>query len=188
MISRDGPAPSIDRTWIRTFTGRQFWPLAPRAKDVSILDIAHSLAINNRYTGHTRVPFSVAQHCCLVSDILPQPLKLCGLMHDGSEGYLADIATPVKIQLSEYGPAEERLMHVLAEVFEFEWPMPPEVKEADRRLLVTEQRDLMSYVHPPFAHIIPLPKRITAWGWRKSEREFLKRFNQLIANNGHTNY
>lgn len=179
---------SSDRTWIRTFTKRQFWPLAPRAEDVDIYDIAHSAACMNRYTGHTYMPYSVAQHACHVSDHLPEHLKYDGLMHDASEAYLVDVSTPVKRQLKEYGPAEERLMHVLAKVFGFNWPMLPEVKRMDTILLITEQRDLMEYINPDFPHLQPLQRIIKPWGWRKSEREFLKRFHQLNPNIGHTNY
>lgn len=168
--------------FIRTFTGRPFWPLAPRAEDLDIRDVAHALACSNRYTGHTYVPYSIAQHCCHVSDLLPGPLKLCGLLHDASEAYLVDLPTPVKRQLPEYGPAEERLMEIIAVVFGFPWPMPPEVKLQDTRLLITEQRDQMGYINPGFPDLQPLEKKIIPWGWRKAEREFLKRFYQLRPN------
>src|SRR5574342_1090607 len=81
---------------IITYTGRLFWPLSPRLEDINILDICHALSNQTRFTGHTREFYSVAQHSCLVSDLLPEKFKLDGLLHDASEAYLMDLARPVK--------------------------------------------------------------------------------------------
>lgn len=133
----------------------------------------------NRYTGHTCAPYSVAQHVCHVADILPDCLKWDGLNHDDSEYVLTDVSTPVKRQLKEYSPAEDRIMRLLAKELHFNWPMHPYVKVADVILLKTEQRDLMGYLNPDYPDIQPLRIKIRPWGWRKAEREFLKRFNLL---------
>ena len=39
--------------FIETYTGRAFWPLSPKPEDVSIIDIAHSLSNQCRYSGAT---------------------------------------------------------------------------------------------------------------------------------------
>jgi len=39
--------------WMQTYTGRRFWPLDPRESEVHIEDIAHSLAMQCRYAGHS---------------------------------------------------------------------------------------------------------------------------------------
>ena len=73
--------------------------------DVNIVDIAHSLAMQCRFTGHTKVFYSVAQHSVLVSKLLERrgcdhATVLWGLMHDAAEAYLVgDVATPVKKSL-----------------------------------------------------------------------------------------
>lgn len=70
-----------------TYTGRQFWPLDPRAEDIDIRDVAHHLSLICRFNGAGRAFYSLAQHSCLVADTLDAPLKLWGLLHDAAEAY-----------------------------------------------------------------------------------------------------
>lgn len=80
--------------WILTSTGRQFWPLQPRADEICIEDIAHHLSMQCRFTGATRFHYSVAQHSVLVSQLAPDGENpLWGLLHDAAEAYLVDVAT-----------------------------------------------------------------------------------------------
>ena len=48
---------------LATYTRKVFDLLNPKPEMVCIEDIAHSLAYQCRYTGHTRQFYSVAQHC-----------------------------------------------------------------------------------------------------------------------------
>jgi hypothetical protein len=58
---------------------------------------------------------------------------------------------------------------------------PPSVKRADKQLLYTEARDLMSPLHPDWVNAVdPLPWKIEAWDQKKSKAEFLKRFYELF--------
>ena len=41
-------------TFIETYTGRAFWPLHPTAAELSVIDIAHALSNQCRYTGHVQ--------------------------------------------------------------------------------------------------------------------------------------
>lgn len=133
---------TADTAYIETYTGRKFYPLAPRGEDINILDIAHALSNVCRYTGHIRTFYSVAEHCLNVAAVLPDRFKLEGLLHDASEAYIADIAGPIKPFLPDYMAAEKRLEAVLRERFGLPAEMSPEVHEADMRMLVTEARDL----------------------------------------------
>ena len=56
----------------KTFTGRYTWPLDPKAEDINLVDVAHSLAIINRYNGHTCAPYSVADHAVRVSHLVEE--------------------------------------------------------------------------------------------------------------------
>ena len=77
----------------------------PRAfrERVQALDIASALAKINRFNGHTRRPYSVAEHSLHVVTIMerdfgveaPLPL-LCGLLHDAHEAYIGDLTTPTQ--------------------------------------------------------------------------------------------
>lgn len=88
--------------YIRTFTGRQFWPLDPRPELVDIRDIAHALSCIGRFNGHARQFYSVAEHCCYMHDLFSpdfgyQPIvERLALLHDGAEAYLCDMVAPVK--------------------------------------------------------------------------------------------
>ncbi len=97
--------------WIQTYSGRQFWPLEPRAEDVAVEDIAHALSLLCRYGGHSSRFYSVAEHCVLVS----HKCGLHGLLHDAAEAYLLDIPRPVKALMPEYKWAEERVIVAIYE-------------------------------------------------------------------------
>lgn len=166
--------------WIQTFTGKQFFPLAPRPDDLDIRDIAHSLAMQCRFNGHCTQFYSVAQHSVLVSRILPVDLALWGLLHDAAEAYLSDLPRPVKMQMPSFVQAEEQLLEIIAARYGLQCPMPQPVKEADDILLATELRDLMAPVpHPWRIEARPLAERIEPVAWNRAESLFLARFAEL---------
>jgi uncharacterized protein len=179
--------------WIMTATGRVFYPLEPRAEDVCIDDIAHALAGVNRFNGHTRVPYSVAQHSVLVSQQLYDhglDLELIGLLHDASEAYLGDVPRPLKVTeaFEPYRQAEERLQALIYQVFGVEVvaahpSVTALVKHVDRRMLRTEQAALM----PPAApgenrrDTLPYTVAIDPWSAREARGRFLTRFHWIRA-------
>jgi 5'-deoxynucleotidase YfbR-like HD superfamily hydrolase len=173
--------------WMPMFSGKRFWPEHPMAKDIDIRDIAHSLARINRYNGHTKESFSVAQHSVLVSRLLPQAYRLFGLLHDAGESYLGDCITPVKKLFREfYEPLEENVMAAVAERFGFESTFHNQnaryqVKRADIVLLATEVRDLTTngFITQPVTEL-PMDEPIAeCWPAEAAERLFLNEFNDL---------
>ncbi|MBI4701274.1 MAG: phosphohydrolase [Deltaproteobacteria bacterium] len=167
-------------SWIQTFTGKQFFPLDARRADIDERDVAHALSLQCRFNGHCRAFYSVAEHSVRVSQILPDPLALWGLMHDAAEAYLTDLPRPLKEQLPWFRQLEERLLGLIAERFELGWPMPEEVAQADDRLLATEARDLMAPAPAPWGlRAEPLAEQIQPWSPRRAERRFLARFARL---------
>lgn len=131
--------------WIQTYLGKQFWPLDPQHEDIEIVDIAHALSNLCRYGGHTNWFYSVAQHCVLVSEVVPPEFALYGLLHDASEAYLIDVPRPIKHAegMETYRKAEAWLETVIYERFGLDFIVPGCIKIADNQLLRTEQRDLM---------------------------------------------
>lgn len=129
--------------WIQTYSGRQFWPLAPRAEDLDIADIAHALANIPHWNGHTSAFYSVAQHSLHVSFLCPPELALWGLLHDASEAYIGDMSRPLKLAIPYFQRIEQGIQYVIAERFGLVWPEPAAVKAADNRSLATEARDLL---------------------------------------------
>ncbi len=167
-------------SWIETYTGRRFWPLAPDSTEIDIRDIAHSLSLLCRFNGHCREFYSVAEHSCRVSAIVPREHALWGLLHDAAEAYISDLPRPLKEQMPAFNRYEDRLLAVIMERFGLDMPMPPEVKRADDILLSTELRDLMQPMKntapPPLE---PLAERITPIPPRHAEDLFLERFRYL---------
>jgi 5'-nucleotidase len=178
MMNRNGD-------WMQTFTGRQFWPLDPRAEEVCIEDIAHALSNQCRYAGHCNEFYSVAQHSVLVSEVCCAEDALWGLLHDAAEAYLVDLPRPIK-RFSEIGThykkAENALIAVVCERFGLPLAEPASVKTADNIMLITEKRDLMSKSPEEWIEertSKPLPGVITPWSPSMAKAEFLRRFEEL---------
>ena len=168
--------------WIQTFTGRKFRPLDPKQEDFDIKDIAHALSLLCRFNGHCLRFYSVAEHSVRVSRILPDELKLWGLLHDAGEAYTTDLPRPVKGQIPQFRMIEDRVLEVACQRFGLSWPMPPAVKEADNRLLATESRDLMA-PHPDDWGLVdpPLPEKIDPITIpAEAEILFLSEFETLV--------
>ena len=173
-----------DTAWIETFTGRKFHILNPVAAEVHIEDIAHALSLITRFTGHTRVFYSVADHSLRVSRACDPIFALDALLHDGSEAFLSDLNSPLKhsSDMSRYRIAEKRVQLAIAERFGLSLKEPENVKLVDRRMLVTEKRDLMSGNGPAweyFTDVLPFPETVVPLSAQEAEREFLRRFRAL---------
>ena len=173
--------------WMPTYSGKRFWPEDPRPEDIDIRDIAHALSLLNRFNGHTRVAYCVAQHVLLVESLLPPPLKPLAFHHDSGEAYLGDVITPLKRLFRPfYEPLERRVMEAIATRYGFS--MPPdflqEVKRADLIVLATEVRDLTTtrVTNPRIncRHEPPLRERIVPWPAEVAEERFLARFHELF--------
>ena len=90
---------------------------------VRLGDIAHALALVNRYGGHSTEPYSVAEHSVLVMlcvrDYLERldtpadeqlPILRAALLHDAGEAYTGDIPTPLKRQIDAHAGGELKRM------------------------------------------------------------------------------
>ncbi|HYD90915.1 MAG TPA: hypothetical protein VEA37_05425 [Flavobacterium sp.] len=86
---------------ITTFSGKVVNLFNPDPKDILLEDIAHGLAHNCRWNGHTKTFFSVAEHSVKVARALPENKQLIGLFHDAEEAYWGDIVSPLKALLPE---------------------------------------------------------------------------------------
>lgn len=175
--------------WIQTYTGRQVFPLAPRPDDIVIEDIAHALALQVRFAGHTRAPYSIAQHAVHVSQLVPPADALWGLLHDASEAYLVDVPRLLKRMpvFAGYRACEALLQRVIYHRFGLVGDEPPSVKEADVRMLVAEAQDLLGDLHADWPVEIRERRarrpsfRVTPWSAVEAERAFLARFAALAG-------
>lgn len=119
----------------------------------SITVLAHALACQSRWTGHTSldgapVAYSIAQHCCLVADHLPEDLKLAGLCHDLPEAIFHDLSRRLRDLFStffpEYEAAQRNWEALVGEKFGIEAGLFDDamVREADDRMAATEAAQL----------------------------------------------
>lgn len=142
------PSPAVrGDSWMQTYSGKKVWIGAPRPEDIEFDDIAHHLSMICRFGGACRRFYSVAEHCILVSKLVPRHLALPALFHDSPEAYLGDVIRPVKCHLSEYKALELRFAAVIAESLKIPEVASPceEVGLADWMALYHESVDLL---HP----------------------------------------
>lgn len=169
--------------WIQTYTGKKFFPLSPNIEDIDILDIAHALSMQCRYTGHCREFYSTAQHSVLVSYLCDAVDAPHGLLHDGSETYLIDVPSPLKRtpEFGFYRKSEHKLQSMIYKKFGLAEQEPASVKRADILMLATEAADLLSPIHPEWKMPAnPLPMKIKPLSPIEAEALFLARFNELV--------
>lgn len=145
-------------SWILTSVGREHYlsgPSANRPDNVpGLREIAHSLAQINRFTGHCKRPYSVAEHSLLVATLArdqgARPLVvLAALLHDAHECIVGDVASPIKAELGEVwhafeGRQQKRLQdhYGIATVSQL---YAKQIKHWDLVALATERACLMTW-------------------------------------------
>jgi hypothetical protein len=151
------------------------------------------VALSNqcRFGGHSRIFYSVAQHSCLVADLLAARGAgtrdvLWGLLHDASEAYLVDLPHPIKHRSDLgrlYAQAEIRLHEVICERFGLPLQPPALLKPIDRALLATERRALtmVAWDWPELEGVEPLDITIEPWPPERARAEFLVRYERLAT-------
>lgn len=183
--------------WMQTFTGRAFYPLAPRIEDIEPVDIAHSLAMQCRYNGHVQRFYSVAEHCVLLhdwifeafgednrNDEVTRNLALAALLHDAAEAYIGDMVRPLKRSMPDFCAVDDALTDLIYERFGLPFSkLPAVVKEADTRILLDERAVLLGA--PPQSWSLgdaqPLGVEIKAWSPDVARVEYLSRLRALTS-------
>lgn len=185
---------------IHTFSGKDINPLDLQMDDICIEDIAHALALCNRFAGHTKQPISVAQHSVYVSKLCDINYKdnvcLQGLLHDASEAYLGDITKWLKQtdEMKAFREAENRVQKTIFQKFNIDFlfhndeiRLYLEVEAADRLMVQFEGRmgfgESWQINHPRYPPLTTEEiERVGfwfPWSWEVAEKEFLKRFKEL---------
>jgi 5'-nucleotidase len=155
--------------WIETISGSRFEFYGDNPI-IKIEDINHALSHLCRFTGHSRVFYSVAQHSLLVSFIVERlcegfssealsecsrsgwgsraDLLLAALLHDATEAYIGDMNSPLKSRMGDYNDVEARLFQSIIKTFGLKRPekgppLHPSIKYADSYALKIEHAYLM---------------------------------------------
>ena len=183
---------SLTKSTIQTRSGIYLDLKNPRKEDVLLSDISHALARVNRFNGHTKKAYSVAQHSILVSHVLwlngegdPKVL-LAGLLHDAAEAYLGDVSSPLKRLIQGYEPLERRMMDIIIQALspclqglsEDKWGL---VKKADRTILYIESKYLMEKPFDGISDTFPFGNFcVVAADAEEAQEEFETRFLELL--------
>ena len=168
---------------ITTRSGRQVNLLDPQYSQIDINDIAHGLAYQCRFNGQTSRFYSIAQHSLMVSSILPDHLKLAGLLHDAAEAYVGDVVHPLKVLLPDYQSIEFNFTQAIGLRFNVNLDHHEDVKRADLIALATEKRDLLPRERCDWEllkGIRPLDKLTLPMTPEQSEDTFMRTFVALI--------
>jgi len=167
---------------ILTNSGLYFNFHQPEPSMVDIHDIAHGLSHVCRFAGQCNRFYSVAEHSVYVSQVLPPHLQLYGLLHDASEAYVGDVTAPLKRLLMNYKLIEDRAQKAILDRFGLLDIPRPEIKEADLRMLATEQLQLMPAHDDEWALIAgikPYNKTIECMPPEQARGFFMRRFEEL---------
>lgn len=131
-------------SWIQTYTGKRFYPLAPNPEDICLDDIMHALRLQCRFAGHCKRHYSVLEHSVRVARLLPQEFRGWALLHDASEAYISDLARPLKYlpEFAGYRQIEANLMAAICQHFGLPIEQPEIVDRADKAMLWWEYKAL----------------------------------------------
>ena len=176
---------------IQTSSGKKFDLINVDIDKIDIVDIANSLSKQCRFNGHIKEFYSVAQHCCHVSDLLPAQYRLDGLLHDAAEAYVTDLPSPIKHMdgMDFFVEIEDNIERAIFEKYSVEYTLPTTVKRADGIMLATEARDLLGSPNDESwnwtkEYPEPVKWNIKSWSIERSKLEFLYRFESLIGDKG----
>lgn len=183
-----------------TYTGKIINPVNLQPEDICIEDIAHALALCNRFAGHSREPMSVAQHSVTVCKIIQHRYPtwrrgaLQGLLHDAAEAYIGDVTKWLKRTpaFATYRRIEDMLEKQIYERFGCPIKKTTRVACADKLALRLEGELAFEPEtwHRLCNHIgyKPLTEKErnfyffgarSIWSWQTAERMFLTEFYNL---------
>lgn len=172
-------------------SGRYYDYEHPETSAMTIEDVAYGLGFTCRFRGQCveratgmRVFYSVADHCEIMSRIVPAHLAYDALMHEVGETVVGDPPTPLKTFCPEIRAVEKRCE--AAGLRQFAVPMRDRalLKRYDLVMMATERRDLMPWNGErwPFlddAGVSPLDAVIVPRSPEASAAAFLTRYREL---------
>src|ERR1700687_1706186 len=157
---------------------------APASSDFTIDDIAHGLANICLYSGQCSNFYSVAEHSLLVSETA-KGFEFEALLHDAAEAFTGDITRPLKQMLPEFKRIEAEVERAILDRFGVKEPIPPQVKQADLRVLAAEQVQIMpegTAGRGRGREVKPAPVVVRHLPPQEAKRVFLERFEALYPN------
>ena len=154
-----------------TFSGIVIDLFNPNPELILLEDIAHGLANNSRWNGHTQKFWSIAQHCCMMYDEAPDNEKLNHLFHDAEEAYWGDMIKPLKNLIRDNCPEIIEKMKLMRRIIFTKFNIAP--------LTLTTMNNDFLCLQWEFENII---KKSNAEFWlpEQAKIEWLKRYNNKL--------
>jgi hypothetical protein len=165
----------------------------PEESVLTIEDIAYGLGFTCRFRGQTverstgrRVFYSVADHCEIMSRIVPPELAFDALMHEIGETVVGDTPGPLKGICPDIRSIEKRCEAAGLRLFGATMSDKAEIKRFDLIMLATERRDLTPWRGEPWewldiGGIEPIDLRIRPRSPEDSAEAFLVRYHELAS-------
>jgi len=138
---------------------------------ILIEDIAHGLAYNCRWNGHTRGFWSVAQHCCMMFEMAPEEDKLMYLFHDAEEAYWGDIIRPLKNIIRDQYPEAIEKMKLLRKLIYDKFKIP--------YLTIGAMMADWECLQWEFENIVKSSNNVDYWMPERAKKEWLSRYEQI---------
>lgn len=152
VMEKSAPIRRIIGPTILLGSGTYFDFENPEAAELTIEDVAYSLAFQSRFTGQCvsrrtgrRVYYPVAQHCVIAAHNAEPGHKMAALMHEVGEATCMDMNAPLKSICPDYKRVEKRCEAAGLRRFGVAVRDPAYIKHLDMRMLATERRDLMPW-------------------------------------------
>lgn len=171
-------------------------PLDIQENEIDIRDIAHGLALCNRFAGQTNRPISVAQHSVyaarMIYDLGTHLYAKQALLHDAAEAYLGDITKWLKSapEMKFFREAEDELQKRIYRKYMLPEEMHSSVEEVDRILVKFEGGHKYGFGpefiirHPKYGPLTKEEKdrvgKWSPWPWKTAETQFLIHFRMYF--------
>jgi uncharacterized protein len=170
---------------ITTYTGRHIDLVCPQPEQIHIDDIAWPLCSAARFVGHTARMYTVGEHLLLGVDYCTPEARLAYFSHDFAEAYLGDVSGPLKrmFGMQFYRDLEAVWDGAICDRFGLPRKRPKEVELIDRRMLVTEMRDLSGRRPQSTDKVKPFPMHLSPVERSREHlaEQFLAMFYDLVG-------
>lgn len=157
---------------------------------VNLHDIATGISKKCRWNGqiNTDEIFSVGQHSVYVSKLMgPDPFdRLAGLLHDGSEGIMVDLITPMKREMPIFSEVEDHVQNTIYKHFGIEMTdkRAQLLEHADRLCLYMEALEFDRVIAGPYLTGTKLFDYFTGdqiMGCKQAKQFWLDEFNTVMT-------
>lgn len=165
-------------TSLVTSNGRIIDLINPHSDSIDVIDIAHGLSQLSRYGGHALHFYSVAQHCCMVADLVPAEDRLAALLHAAPSAYLGEVIRPVQQLLPQYTTLERSVWFAICDHFGIDIALPDSVEAAKQIAMATERMDLLHERTPKWGcleGVQPLDGPLYPWSPEEARVRYLNR-------------